>query len=80
MHPDLLESLVRDRITELRGVRSQRSVSAGPGRLRRSRRRAATGRARVGRLFVRVGTSLIGEGVGRAERQPARTEPVGSTR
>ena len=77
MHPDLLESLVRDRITDLRGGRRQSSVpSAGA----RARRRASAGRARVGRLFVRVGMSLMGDGVGRAARQPARPAPAGSTR
>jgi hypothetical protein len=76
MHPDLLESLVRNRITELRGEQGHPSARAASG----SRRRAGTGKARVGRLFVRVGTSLIGDGAGRPARQPTRTEPVGSTR
>jgi hypothetical protein len=77
MHPDLLESLVRDRITELRGGRSHRSM---PSMGARSLRRATAGRARVGRLFVRVGTSLIGDGVGRAARPQARPAPACSTR
>lgn len=80
MHPDLLESLVRERITDLRGAHSRPSVGAAPAGLRRSRRRASTGRARVGRLFIRVGMSLIGDGGSRPARQPARTEPACSTR
>jgi len=81
MHPDLVQSLVDDRIAELRGRRNRRSVgSLG------SRRRLTNGRARVGQLFVRVGTSLIGDGAGYAgqDRQqpshPSRSEPACSVR
>jgi len=77
MHPDLLESLVSDRITELRGGRSRRVFAAERGN---SRRWAGSGKARVGRLFVRVGTSLIGEGVGYQARPHSRREPAGITR
>ncbi|HEY0869745.1 MAG TPA: hypothetical protein VGD55_05060 [Acidothermaceae bacterium] len=86
MHPDLLESLVRDRITELRGGRTHRSAPAGPEGSRgsrgsrRSRRWASTGRAHVGRLFVRLGTSLIGEGAGHPVRYQALPEAACSTR
>jgi hypothetical protein len=77
MHPDLLESLVSDRISELRGGRSRRSVPAVRGS---SRRWASTGKAGVGRLFVRLGTSLIGESVAHQVRQQSRQEPACITR
>jgi hypothetical protein len=88
MHPDLLQSMVDDRIAELRGMRNQRSVG---GRSRQSLRswRLSSGKARVGQLFVRVGTSLIGDGAGQARQQPSqparpahpsRSEPACSVR
>jgi hypothetical protein len=85
MHPDLSQSLVNERIAELRGTRNRRLV-ARP-RSRRSRGWLTSGRARVGQLFVRVGTSLIGDGAGYSSRhlqqpvrQPSRTEPACSVR
>jgi hypothetical protein len=82
MHPDLLQSLVNERIAELRGRTNRPAVG--------SRRASwASGRAHVGQLFVRVGTSLIGDGAGRAARgrqqpsqpvHPSRSEPACSVR
>jgi hypothetical protein len=91
MHPDLLQSMVEDRIAELRGGRNHRSV--GP-RSRRSGRssRLTNGKTRVGQLFVRLGTSLIGASAGNTgqDRQhpsqpsqpmhPSRSEPACSVR
>jgi hypothetical protein len=69
MQPDLLQSLVNERITELRGRGIQRSTAKGQSRRSlRSWRWFTTSRARVGQVFVRVGTSLIGEG---AVHEPA---------
>ncbi|HTC69127.1 MAG TPA: hypothetical protein VK662_06120 [Acidothermaceae bacterium] len=78
MHPDLLQSLVNERITELRGARNRRPVG------RRSLPWASSGKARVGQLFVRLGTSLIGDGAGHASQlqvpqhqsQVSRSEPA----
>jgi hypothetical protein len=78
MHPYLLESMVEARVADLRGVGNQASAQAAARRP--SVRWASAGRARVGRLFVRVGLSLIDDGVGRPARHSARPEPACNVR
>jgi hypothetical protein len=67
MHPDLVQSMVDDRIAELRGRRNQRSAGSSG-----SVRWLTGGKARVGQLFVWVGTSLIGDGAGHGVQRPQR--------
>jgi hypothetical protein len=75
MHPYLLESMVDARVAELRAARHLPAERAT-----RSLRWGSAGRVRVGRLFVRVGLSLIGEAVAHPARHPARPEPACSVR
>jgi hypothetical protein len=73
MHPYLLESLAKARIAELQGAGARRSTGLRAERCG-SVRRTAAGRVRVGQLLVRLGLSLIDDGLARrARRQPVST-------